>query len=74
MTLIAQAATGMRFSLLANDIPVGDLAGFCLASSPMLVPTYSQRFETGFTQKAWNTRSFLVLSLLERRVPGRAHG
>jgi len=74
MTQIAQHVQGLRFLLPANDIPVGGLAGFCLASNPMTVATYPQEFETGFTQKAWNTRSFLVLSMLERRVPGRAHG
>jgi hypothetical protein len=74
MTLIAYTFEGLRFLLSANDIPVGGLAGFCLASTPMTVATDQQEFEMGFTQKAWNTRSFLVLSMLERRVPGRAHG
>lgn len=50
----------------------GGIAAFWLASAPMTVVSYPLQNETSFTQKAWNTRSYLVLSLLERRVPGRA--
>ncbi len=49
-------------------------AGFWLASDPMYLAPYRHRFETSFTQKAWNTRSFLVLSQLERRALEHPNG
>jgi hypothetical protein len=55
----------------ASDIPIGCVAGFWLASIPMKFTPYRHQIASGFTQKAWNMRSFLVLSQLERRVPER---
>ena len=61
-----------------NEKP-GNIRGGCpdwfwLASEPMMAESHPLEIGTGLTQKAWNTRSFLVLSQLERRAPGRPHG
>lgn len=65
----ATELTGTTGTTFVNyDIRGGGSAGFWLASGPMRLVLNPRQVESGFTQKAWNMRSFLVLSQVERRV------
>lgn len=58
----------------ALNIRGGCMNSFWLASGAMVDGFPPQEILPRFTQKAWNTRSSLVLSGLECRGSGRSHG